>query len=247
MPATAQNLEELLQPDDCFCAYEAPSGKHWEVHPELCNRPELPASTFKIANTLIGLETGVVPDPSFRLKWDGKKRWVEAWNQDQNLKSAFQNSVVWYYQEVARRIGSERMSLWLNKLGYGNQDISGGIDQFWLDGGLRITPRQQIDFLRRFHDNQLPLSIRTMNMARAVMFTKKIGNEALFAKTGWAKLPGQNLGWYVGWLDGPRGVIYFAYNCRRPEPTPDNFATDRIKVTQECLRRLGWLGGEGSH
>lgn len=243
----AQDLEDLLQPGDCFCATEEPSGRHWEVNPELCSRPELPASTFKIANTLIGLETGVIPNPSFRLPWDGQKRWVEAWNQDHNLKSAFQNSVVWYYQEVARRIGPERMTQWLERLQYGNKSIAGGIDRFWLDGGMRISPLQQIQFLQRLHDNDLPLKQSTMDQARAVMFTEKIGLESLFAKTGWAKLPDQNLGWYVGWVqDSQQKVIYFAYNCRRPEPTPENFAANRVRVTRACLHRLGWLGSEGS-
>ncbi len=64
-----------------------------------------PASTFKICNSLIGLETGVIKDAGYVLPWDSVKRWIPAWNQDQNLEAAYKNSTVWYYQELARRVG----------------------------------------------------------------------------------------------------------------------------------------------
>ena len=102
---------------------------------------KLPASTFKIPNSLIALETGVVQDPDKDVfKWDGVKRDIEAWNKDHTLRSAIAVSAVPVYQEIARRIGQERMQKYVDLFEYGNRDIGGGIDQFWLTGNLRIDP-----------------------------------------------------------------------------------------------------------
>jgi beta-lactamase class D len=133
--------------DGAFVLYDARRSMTTIVNPSLASRGFLPASTFKIPNTVIGLETGVIPDEHFSQRWDGVKRGRTEWNRDQDLASAMKYSVVWFYQEVARRIGQPRMQKWLNTLDYGNHDTSGGIDMFWLQGGLRITPRQQVDFL----------------------------------------------------------------------------------------------------
>src|SRR4029453_18482408 len=118
---------------------------------------KLPASTFKIPNSLIALETGVVEDPDKDVfKWDGVTRSIEAWNKDHTLRSAIAVSAVPVYQEIARRIGAERMQKYLDLMEYGNRDIGGGIDQFWLTGNLRIDPIQQIDFVDRLRRGVLP-------------------------------------------------------------------------------------------
>jgi beta-lactamase class D len=110
----------------------------------------LPASTFKIPNSIIALETGVVADPDKDVfKWDGVVRSIEAWNRDHTMRSAIAASVVPVYQEIARRIGQERMQKYVDLFEYGNRDIGGGIDQFWLTGNLRIDPIEQIDFVDR--------------------------------------------------------------------------------------------------
>ena len=109
----------------------------------------LPASTFKIPNSVIALETGVVGDPDKDIfKWDGVVRSIEAWNRDHTMRSAIAASAVPVYQEIARRIGAERMQKFVDLFEYGNRDIGGGIDQFWLTGNLRIDPVQQVDFRR---------------------------------------------------------------------------------------------------
>ena len=123
---------------------------------------KLPASTFKIPNSLIALETGVVQDPDKDVfKWDGVKRDIEAWNKDHTLRSAIAVSAVPVYQEIARRIGQERMQKYVDLFEYGNRDIGGGIDQFWLTGNLRIDPVEQIDFVDRLRRGVLPVSKRS--------------------------------------------------------------------------------------
>ena len=117
---------------------------------------KLPASTFKIPNSVIALETGVVGDPDKDVfKWDGVTRSIEAWNNDHTMRSAIAVSAVPVYQEIARRIGAERMQKYVDLFEYGNRDIGGGIDQFWLTGNLRIDPVQQVDFVDRLRRGTL--------------------------------------------------------------------------------------------
>jgi beta-lactamase class D len=197
-----------------------------------------PASTFKICNSLIGLETGVIGDENFVIPWDSVVRRIPVWNQDQDLESAFKNSTVWYYQELARRVGGERMKYWLDKANYGNADTSGGIDKFWLTGGLRITPEQQINFLRRLHDNKLPFSQRSMDIVKNIMIAKDTLGCIVRAKTGWGDQDDLNIGLYVGYVQTKDNVYYFV-NCIQTASTDNpDFAGARIDITYKILSNL---------
>jgi len=180
--------------------------------PKRASRRFLPASTFKIVNSLIGLETGVVRSTKQVFKWDGNEREFGAWNQDHTLPSAFQASAVPVYQVIARGVGEERMQLWVAKLDYGNKDISGGIDHFWLDGGLRISALEQIRLLRQLHDRKLPLSAQSQDIVIQIMKTMEAGQYTLRGKTGWVSATSPQLGWWVGWLELKDETLYFALN-----------------------------------
>jgi beta-lactamase class D len=175
-------------------------------------QPFIPASSFKILNSLIGLETGVIKDENFVIKWDGTKRQNPNWNKDHNLKTAFQNSTVWYYQELARRVGGKQMKHYLDLASYGNADTTGGIDKFWLTGNLRITPEQQLIFLRRLYDNQLPFSQRSIDIVKQIMLSADSTGYPVRAKTGWGGQDSLDIGWYVGWAEKNNNVYYFV-NC----------------------------------
>lgn len=170
-----------------------------------------PASTFKICNTLIGLETAVITDEHFTIPWDSITR-NPVWDSDHNLIDAFANSTVWYYQEVARRIGAERMKHWLDTLQYGNRDTSGGIDKFWLEGGLLISPTQQINFLSRFYHQELPVSPRSMSITKKIMLDSAYLDTKIYGKTGWGGQDGKEIGWFVGFIEKGNKVYFFS-NC----------------------------------
>ncbi len=181
-------------------------------HTSMADRPFLPYSTFKIPNTLIGLETGVIPDEKFTLKWDGKKYAIDTWNHDQDLGSALRESVVWFYQEVARRIGPERMASWLHQLRYGNEQSTPIIDRFWLDGGdLRITPRQQVDFLARAAKHALPVSDAHVALLRRLLTLQTEGGCVLQGKTGTGPEGGKQLAWLVGYFATRAHHYAYAY------------------------------------
>jgi len=162
----------------------------------------LPASTFKILNALIGLETGVIPNENFVIPWDGTPYDIDSWNQDHTLKTAFQNSVVWYYQEVPRRVGSENMRHYIDAVGYGNQDMTGNLDSFWLDGAIRISADEQVEFLKRLYRNDLPFSERSMEIVKDMMIVKTEPELHLRGKTGTAMMvDSQYVGWFVGYQE----------------------------------------------
>ncbi len=203
------------------------------------NEAFTPASTFKICNSLIGLETGVIKDANFVISWDSIPRSYSAWNKDQTLRMAFQNSTVWYYQELARRVGGKQINYWLKKSGYGNADTTGGIDLFWLSGGLRVTPKQQIDFLRKLHDNKLPFSSRSMDIVKDIMIAKDTVCYTLRAKTGWGDEATRYIGWYIGYIEKDNNVFYFA-NCIQTRGLDDRtIGMARKAITFQILDQLG--------
>jgi beta-lactamase class D len=199
-----------------------------------------PASTFKIPNSLIALETGVATDENFALRWDSTKYRVESWNKDHTLTTAFANSVVWYYQEIARRIGQKRMQHFVDTLQYGNRDISGGIDLFWLRGGLKISQLQQIDFLRRLYSYQLPASKRSIDIVKKIMILEKTDTYTLSAKTGLALRTDREIGWLVGYLERDGNVYFFATNIEQKDPT-DLFGKARLEITRKIFHALHLL------
>jgi beta-lactamase class D len=199
----------------------------------------LPGSTFKIANSLIALETGVVADPDKDVfKWDGVVRIIEAWNRDHTMRSAISASAVPVYQEIARRIGAERMQKYLDLFGYGNRDIGGGIDQFWLTGNLRIDPVQQIDFVDRLRRGVLPVSKRSQDLVRDILPVTKIGDAVIRAKSGLigAEVGKPSLGWMVGWAEKGSANTVFALNMDCNEP---RLVAARMKLSQQCLTDIG--------
>ena len=181
-------------------------------------KSRLPASTFKIPNSIIALETGIAKNDSTILKWNGEKRAMEIWERDLTLEQAFHLSCVPCYQEIARKIGVEKMKNYIEKFQYGNLDINAGnIDSFWLEGKSRISQFQQIDFLLRFYDGTLPITKRTENIMKRMMIIESHDDMVLSGKTGWAQRDGSNNGWFVGYIEKGKEVYYFATNV-----TPTN-------------------------
>jgi beta-lactamase class D len=140
-------------------AADGRSGARWVHDGKRAATRYVPASTFKIPHTLFALDTGVMRDEFQVFKWDSEVRGMESWNRDQDLRSSMRNSVVWVYQQIARSIGEEAERRYLEKIGYGNADPSGGVDGFWLEGPLRISAFEQVDFLQRLYRNALPFRL----------------------------------------------------------------------------------------
>lgn len=187
-------------------------------------RAYVPASTYKIPHALIAIETGVVADGDKEIiRWDGQVRSIEAWNKDHTLRSAMAVSAVPVFQQIARRIGSDRMKRYLDAFGYGNRDIGTLIDRFWLDGPLQTTALQQIDFLDRLRRADLPLSQRSLDVGRDIIQSEAMSGGHLRFKTGAVGIDGTagekaTLGWVVGYVDRGDDSSVFALNIDVKSP-----------------------------
>jgi beta-lactamase class D len=203
-----------------------------------------PASTFKIVNSLIGLQTGRITDENMVIKWDGVKRWNPDWNKDLTMAEAFKLSAVNYYQEVARRIGADTMKKWIDSLGYGNRNISGPIDSFWLNNHLKITSDEELGLVKKLYFGQLPFYNRNQEIVRKVMLREDNSNYKLSYKTGWGnKEDGHEIGWIVGWIEENKHPYFFVLNIESPDPKLD-MITVRLKILKGILTELGFFQGK---
>lgn len=207
----------------------------------------LPASTFKIVNSLIGLQTGVISSDSMIIKWDSIKRNVEAWNKDLSMYEAFRVSAVPYYQEVARRIGKERMEFWMDTVNYGAgaKDtvfrISTAIDTFWLDNTLKITPDEELGLVKMLYFNQLPFFKTYQEKVKQAMLFENTTMYRLAYKTGWGKKEnGNHLAWIVGWVEENNHPYFFVLNFESPDANAD-IPTIRMNILKGILDQLGFF------
>jgi beta-lactamase class D len=193
-----------------------------------------PASTFKVPNSLIGLDQGVVTSKDSTFTWDGTDRGVEAWNKDQTLESALQVSCVWCYQEIARAVGGDEYRRALAAINYGNANIGEAVDQFWLNGDLQISAQEQIDFLRSMLHYELPYSREHVDLVKDIMLVESGTDYAVHAKSGWI---GASLavGWYVGFVTTDEDTWVFAMNMHLDKVED---APLRQALTLEALRAL---------
>jgi beta-lactamase class D len=201
----------------------------------------IPASTFKIPNSLIGLETGVLKNELSEFKCNGTTYQNQAWNKDQNLREAFQNSTVWYFQELARKIGEKHMKKFLAQFNYGNQNTGGGIDQFWLSGDLRISPLQQLEFLKSLWSEELKLSKKTTRTMKKVFVVEKKGKSTLYAKTGWGFTDGNDIGWYMGVVENEKSTFLFVHALVSKDSRLPYFGESRKAIARKILAENGVL------
>ena len=220
--------------------YNLNENKYYSNDYEWAKTGRLPASTFKITNSIIGLETKVIENDSTIFKWNGEPRSYKSWEQDLSLKNAFHYSCVPCYQEVARAIGVKRMNDYLSRLEYGNMKVdSTNIDVFWLEGESEISQFEQIDFLKRFYRNELPISERTETIMKRMMVIEENEEHKLSGKTGWSVRNGNNNGWFVGYLETQNNTYFFATNIEPKEDFDmDKFPSARKEVTFRALDEL---------
>ena len=210
----------------------------------------LPASTFKIVNSLIGLQTGVISNDSMVIKWDGVQRRVADWNKDLTMYDAFRVSAVPYYQEVARRIGKDRMEYWMDTVNYGagSKDtafqIKTAIDTFWLDNTLKLTPDEELGLVKMLYFDQLPFFKTYQEKVKKAMLFENETTYRLAYKTGWGKKEnGDHLAWIVGWVEENNHPYFFVLNFESPDINADIPAI-RMKILKGILKQLGFFEGK---
>ncbi|MCF6136574.1 class D beta-lactamase [Pseudalkalibacillus berkeleyi] len=214
--------------DGTFILKKLNNNKMYVYNSERADTLFTPESTFKVPNALIGLEVGAVRDEYDVKRWDGIERQFEIWNEDHTLGSGMRYSVIWYYQAMARDIGNENMQTWISNLSYGNEDISGGIDQFWLNSSLELTPFQQADFMEQLYKEELPFTKKNMKTVKRMMIQKDEDNYVVYGKTG-TRLSDFGLGWFVGFVENKQGAYVFVTNINASGTTASNITYEILK------------------
>jgi beta-lactamase class D len=203
----------------------------------------LPASTFKIVNSLIGLQTGKISNDSMIIKWDGVDRGRAECNKDMSMYEAFRLSCPAWYQELARRIGIDTMQHWLDSLSFGNKKIS-RVDTFWLDNSLKVRPDEELGLVKRLYFNQLPFHQRNQEIVKRTMLFENNTDYRLSYKTGWGQTEsGNQLAWITGWVEENKHPYFFVLNIETADKNADIPAI-RMKILKGILEQLGFLQGK---
>lgn len=236
-PRVSAEFERAGMPGT-FVLYEIGSGQLLGHNRARAQTRYIPASTFKIGNSLIGLATGAVSSVDEVFPYDGKPRFLKSWEQDMSLREAIKVSNLPVFQELARRIGVQRMRRQVAALGYGNGQVGTAVDQFWLKGPLTISAVEQAQFLARLAGDRLPFPPAIQAQVRDICRLEQGANWTLYGKTGWATAHDSNIGWWVGWLEQDDKLYSFALNI----PMTDlRDAGKRIELGKASLRALGLL------
>lgn len=234
----------------CFGLYDNGQG-HFTIYDlqRFRDSAYLPASTFKIVNSLIGIQTGKVKDSLTVIPWDGVVRDNKDWNQDLTMMQAFKLSCVPWYQELARRIGKDTMQKWLDTLGYAAVTAKGRavvkqIDTFWLDNSIKITADEQLGMVKKLYFDQLPFYNRTQQIVKRMMLQEDNSDYKLSYKTGWGSMPnGHSLGWVVGWIEENKHPYFFVLQTETPDKNY-NIVPARINLLKKILTQYGFMEGK---
>lgn len=237
---TFQKILDSAQVEGSILFYNPEDNTYYSNDFDWAKTGRLPASTFKVPNSIIALETGIVKSDTTLLKWDGKPRAMKIWEDDLTLKQAFQHSCVPCYQKIAREIGLSRMKDNFNKLDYGNMDVNASnLDKFWLEGKSKINQFQQVDFLLRFYNSELPISEDTQKVMKRIMHIKSEEPFRISGKTGLSIREGNNNGWFVGYIEYGTKQFFFATNIKpKANINPNDFNKSRMEVTIEAFKSL---------
>lgn len=232
---------------------------HESIHyynKERCIERFMPASTFKIFNSLVALETAIAPDDRLVIKWDSVPNSRAELDKDMDMKEAFKLSSLWYYQEIARRIGPARMKHYIDTVKYGNMNASGSIDEFWINDSLKISADEQAGFIKRLYFAELPFSERSQRIVKNLMLREQTPGYNLYYKTGTGHIGNKYIYWITGFVERIEHVkehkesmnkvdvrhypYFFSQNFEVPDTdtTKDWFAT-RIEVLKEVLKDYG--------
>jgi bla regulator protein BlaR1 len=219
--------------DGSFVLYNL-AADSYEIHNlKQSSKRVSPDSTVKIYSALFALEYGIISPENTKLPWDHSDYPYEEWNGDQNLDSAMRYSVTWYFQELNRRMGMEKLQDRFDQIGYGNRDLSGGINDFWAESSLKISPIEQVEQMTRFYQNDFKLDPKNVGIVKDAMLLSRSNNCMLFGKTGTGDVEGRNKnGWFVGFVETEGNTYFFATNIQNGENCSGSTAA---KITLSIL------------
>lgn len=226
---------EQYEANGTFVLFDVELNQYTAYNPKRAEQRFIPASTYKIPNSLIGLSVGAVKDVDEIIPYGGIPQPMKKWEQDMGLRDAIKISNVPIYQELARRIGLEEMQEYVSKLNYGNMKIGSTVDNFWLEGPLKISAVEQAQFIALLAQNKLPVSEQLQADVREIVKVEENDNWVLYGKSGWAQVSNPGIGWWVGWIETHDKIYSFAINI---DTTTSRDLSKRLKICKACLKAL---------
>lgn len=213
--------------DGCFVLYDTTLDSWTISDKEAASERVTPNSTYKIYDALLGLESGVITPEHSHISWNGEDYPFDTWETGQNLKSAMQNSVNWYFQSIDSQIGFDSIKTYLREIRYGNQSTSNDLDLYWTDCSLKISPIEQIQLLKKFHDNEFQFFSPNIIAVKNAIHLTTTAEGSLYGKTGTGRIDGQDVnGWFIGYIEKPGNVYYFATNIQGKSGATGSKATE---------------------
>ncbi|MBO5209379.1 MAG: BlaR1 family beta-lactam sensor/signal transducer [Lachnospiraceae bacterium] len=200
----------------------------WSIHDmEHATLRVAPDSTYKIYDALFGLEEGVItPEDSF-IAWNGENYPFEAWNADQTLQSAMTSSVNWYFQEVDEQLGVASVYNYIQKIGYGNENMSGDFSTYWMESSLTISPIEQVELLTKLQNNSFDFAPENINMVKDAICLSSSDAGTFYGKTGTGRVDGQDVnGWFIGFVETVDNTYFFATNIGDDSDATGGHATE---------------------
>lgn len=226
--------------EGCFVLYDQSNDFFICYNPERCDSGYLPASTFKIPNSVIALEEKVIADTSQVFRWDGREWSNKEWNRDQTLRSAMRHSCIWVYFHIAEKVGTEKYVQYLNAFNYGNRNPGGPPTRFWLVGDLRISAFQQLEFLRKFYHNELKVSKESIDIVKDIIILEKADDYIISGKTGGTEISdNEYIMWLVGYLELDTDVYFYALNFATDDYSETRNA--RLDINRSILKQIRLL------
>lgn len=231
---------EAEQAVGTIVVYDAATGQTQRTNPDRADERFAPASSFKVYNSLVALETGVVPNVDTVYAWDGVER-GGAWDQDHSMRLAMRNSTLWLYQELAREIGRDRYDAAFAREPYGNNTLGDSIDTFWLGEPLKISANEQVAYLDQLRQGALAFRPEVQADVRGIMVLEDTDAYTLYGKTGWTWTEddrSDEIGWLVGWIEHGDGAHVYALNVTPNGPDFD-MRRARLGILHAVLDALG--------
>lgn len=210
----------------------------WEIYNEEYAALRVsPNSTYKIYDALFGLETGIITPEKSQMRWNKEIHPFEAWNANQNLNSAMQNSVNWYFQSINAQIGSRTVKDYIQKIGYGNQDMAGDFSSYWMESSLKISPIEQVKLLERLYSNDFGFSPENIQAVKNSIYLSSTTQGMIYGKTGTGRVNNQDInGWFIGYVEMSDQTYFFAINIQADTNATGAAASE---IAQSILSDLG--------
>ncbi|SDM44534.1 BlaR1 family beta-lactam sensor/signal transducer [Sediminibacillus halophilus] len=220
--------------DGSFVLYDLQKAQYHIYNKEKSVLRVSPNSTYKIYDALFALDSGVITPGQTSLEWDGTPYPYKAWNQNQNLSTAMENSVSWYFQELDKKIQRHHIQAYVQKIQYGNQNLSGGLETYWLESSLKISPIEQVQTLKDFYTNQFKFKEKHVQFVKKSIKLESKDHAALYGKTGTGTVNGKNVnGWFIGYVETKNNTYFFATNIENNHHANGSIAAE---ITKSILK-----------